>query len=201
MRKQSGFTLLEIMVAITIFAILSAISYGTLIRIIDQDEHIEQERKYWQQLATALVRLEDDLAYTIAREVRSNNGIRVAAFLGRQVDSRAVSPPSLEFTRTGLWILETSETAGLQRVAYRVKDNKLLRQVWTNLDRAPTDAPRSTTILNEVEQLDLRFLSAGGKWRHHWPNVPGDKALPIGVELIVKTKNRPSIRRLYIVNG
>jgi general secretion pathway protein J len=201
MHKQSGFTLLELLVAITIFAVVSAVSYGTLIRVIDQDEHLEQERKYWQRLASALLRLEDDLAYVVPRRVRNNNGIFTVAFFGQPVDSRAVSPPSLEFTRTGQWILETSRTPGMQHVAYRVKDNELLREVWPSLDRAPTDRPRSTVLVSGIEQFDLRFLSADGKWLNRWPATDGGDTVPIGVELVLKTVGRPSVRRVYIVNG
>lgn len=201
MHKQRGFTLLELLVAITIFAVVSAVSYGTLIRVIDQDEHLEHERKYWQRLASTLLRLEDDLAYVVPRKIRDNNGILTVAFFGQPVDSRAISPPSLEFTRTGQWTLETSRTPGMQRVAYRVKDNDLLREVWPNLDRAPTDHPRSTTLISGIEQFDLRFLSADGKWLDRWPATGAGDTAPNGVELTLKTIGRPPVRRVYIVNG
>jgi general secretion pathway protein J len=199
--RQSGFTLLELLVAISIFAIISAISYGTLIRIIDQDEHLELERRYWQTLGTSLIRLEEDLAFTIPRSIRDSGGFPVPAFTGQPIDDRAVSPPSLEFTRAGSWRLQTDTTTGIQRIAYRVKNNELLRQVWPTLDRGPVDQPRSFVLLNDVELFELRFLGSNLSWSDHWPLEENKEVLPRGIELKLKTVNRETITKYFVVSG
>jgi len=201
LRFQKGFTLFELLVAIVIFAVVSAVSYGTLIRIIDQDAHLEQERRYWQQLALVLTRIEDDLAFASPRRIRDVSGFPVAAFNGRPVDDREVSPPSLEFTRTGGWTLDTSRAPGIQRIAYRVREGELRRQVWSSLDRAPVEEPSSIILITDVEQFDLRFYDSGKQWVPGWPVEENGAALPLGVELTIKISNREAIRRLFIVNG
>ena len=199
--QQQGFTLFELLVAIVIFAVVSAVSYGTLIRIIDQDEHLEGERRYWQQVTLALTRLEDDLAFASPRKVRDASGLPLAAFYGRPVDSRELSPPSLEFTRTGQWTLATSQAPGLQRIAYRLREGELLREVWASLDRAPVDQPLSVPLIKDVEQFELRFYDTGNQWNATWPTEENSPALPVGVELTIKTHGREVIRRLFLVNG
>lgn len=199
--RQRGFTLFELLVAIVIFAVVSAVSYGTLIRIIDQDTHLEGERRYWQQLTLALTRLEDDLAFASPRKIRDVGGYALAAFYGRPVDSRELSPPSLEFTRSGQWTIAAGRAPGVQRIAYRLYDGELRRQVWSSLDRAPTDQPVSVVLIRDVEQFDLRFYDSGNQWNAVWPPEENSPGLPTGVELTVKIRGREAIRRLFVVNG
>jgi general secretion pathway protein J len=199
--QQSGFTLLELLVAISIFAIISVISYGTLIRVIDQDERLERERRYWQVLGSSLVRLEEDLAFAVPRSIRDAGGFPVPAFIGQPVDDRAVSPPSLEFSRLGSWITQTSTTPALQRVAYRVRDGELLREIWPSIDRAPVDQARSFVLIKDVELFELRFYDGRTPWQDRWPLKENQDALPRGIKLTLKIKNREPIQRLFLVNG
>lgn len=201
MKNQNGFTLLELLIAISIFALVSAISFGTLTQILEQRERINQERDYWRSLSILMTQLEDDLAFAINRSVRDIDGTPVAAFIGRPVDSRAISPPSLEFTRAGLWVLANNSAPAVGRIAYRLRDKKILRQEWDDLDRSPTSEPRSRVLLDEVEELNLRFLSPDGKWNSTWPVLPSKYALPTGVEIIITTSRNKTYRRLLVTNG
>jgi general secretion pathway protein J len=201
MKNQRGFTLLELLIAISIFALVSAISFGTLTQILEQRERIEQERNYWRSLSILMTQLEDDLTFAINRSVRDIDGTPVAAFIGREVDSRAVSPPSLEFTRAGLWVLANNSAPAVGRIAYRLQDKKILRQQWVDLDRSPTSEPRSVVLLDEVEELRLRFMSPDGKWTLAWPALQSKYALPTGVEIIITTSRNKTYRRLLVTNG
>jgi len=201
MKNQSGFTLLELLIAISIFALVSAISFGTLTQILEQRERINQERNHWRSLSILMAQLEDDLAFVINRGVRDIDGAPVAAFIGRAVDSRALSPPSLEFTRAGQWVLANNSAPAVGRIAYRLQDNKILRQQWVELDRSPTSEPSSSVLLNDVEELNLRFLSPGGKWSSTWPAQQSKYALPTGVEIIITTSSNKTYRRLLVTNG
>ena len=199
--RQNGFTLIELLIAISIFALVSAISYGTLAQILEQRSRIEQERNHWRSLSIAMVLLEDDLSYAINRAVRNIDGTPVAAFVGQPADSRALSPPSLEFTRTGRWVLAHTSAPSVGRIAYRFQDNKLLREKWGELDRSPTSEPQSTVLLNGVEEISLRFLSPAGTWSTTWPVLPTKFALPAGVEIVIGFSENQSYRRLFVLNG
>ncbi|MEE8387127.1 MAG: type II secretion system minor pseudopilin GspJ [Acidiferrobacterales bacterium] len=198
--QQRGFTLLEVLIAMGIFAIVSAISYGTLIRVLDHQQILEQERAMWRSLSLAMLRIEDDLGHTRERTVRDIYGTEIPAFLGQPSDSRAVSPPTLEFTRGGQWVLAAGTNAGIQRVAYRLHEGKLLREVWPSLDRSPTSEPRATPLLHDVEEFEVRFYAPDKKWVSHWP-IPGvADILPRGVEVSLTLQNRETIIRLFVVN-
>lgn len=202
MHTRRGFTLLEILVAISIFAVISAICYATLNRVIDDSKHIDAERDKWSTLALAWTTMADDFSFARDRSVRDVDGQRLPAFIGLPTDPRAVAPPSVEFTRGGMWVLASGTQEGIGRIDYRLKDHELLRESWPNLDRAPTDKPVSRTLLEHVEQFDVRFLTAGGQWIDHWP-VSGTSAaaLPRAVEVTLRTDDVDTITRILQVGS
>ncbi len=198
--KAHGFTLLEVLIAMTIFAIVSAVSYGTLIRVLDQQQVLEKERAVWRGLSLAILRIEDDLSHTRQRTVRNIYGASIPAFIGQPSDSRAIAPPTLEFTRGGQWVLAAGSRAAVQRVAYRLRDGKLLREVWPSLDRSPTSVPRTATLLRNVEKFEILFYSPQGEWVANWPLNEKSEPLPRGVKLTLKLQQRETLTRLFVVN-
>lgn len=197
---QRGFTLLEVLIAMGIFAIVSAMSYGTLIHVLDQQQILERERTMWRNLSLVMLRIEDDLSHTRQRPVRNIYGATIAAFLGQPSDSRAVGPPALEFTRGGQWVLASGTNAGVQRIAYRLREGKLWREVWPSLDRSPTSEPRTTVLLSDVEEFEVRFYSSEGKWVSRWPIEDKTATLPRGVEVSLKLQHQETLTRLFVVN-
>ena len=73
MRKQKGLTLLELVVAVAIFALFSVMAYGALDQILTQRDHIEREQLFWRTLSLVMLRLEDDLAQTDRKSTRLNS--------------------------------------------------------------------------------------------------------------------------------
>lgn len=197
---QRGLTLLEILVAVAVFAIFSAMAYGGLIRLLDNRERVDAERVYWRNLSTAFVRIERDFSLARNRPVRQNDGnlIPGSAFLGQPTDPRALGDPNVEFTRGGI-LVPNESTADLQRVGYRFVDNTLVRLTWPVLDRAPLTKPRSTPVLHDVEDFEMRFYQ-NGAWINRWPPLGTSKfVLPEAVELTIALKGHGKFRRVFLV--
>lgn len=201
--RAGGFTLLEVLVAIAIFAIFSAMAYGGLLRVLDSRDRIEAEREAWRELALGFQRIKDDLAQAVARPVRDNDGGPLPAFRGQPTDIRALGEPSIEFTRAGLPATETGGT-GLQRVAYRVSEKRLVRLHWPVLDRAPVTKPLAAPLLDQVEELEVRFYH-NGAWLDRWPpQTPGAAAgpaadLPRAVEIRLVHAKQGELVRTFLV--
>ena len=200
-RAQRGLTLLEILVAITVFAIFSAMAYGGLTRLLDSRNRVDAERVYWRNVSLAFLRIERDFSLARNRPVRQNNGnvLPGSAFLGQPTDPRALGDPNVEFTRGGV-LVPNGSTADLQRVGYRFVDNKLMRLTWPVLDRAPLTNPQSTPVLRDVEEFEMRFYQ-NGAWIDRWPPLGTTSfVLPQAVELTI-TLSRGRFKRVFLVGS
>ena len=199
--KQRGLTLLEILVAIAVFAIFSAVAYGGLIRLLDSRDRIDAERVYWRNVSLAFLRIERDFSLARNREIRDNDGSKRPAFEGQPTDPRELGNPNVEFTRGGI-LVPNGSTADLQRVGYRFVENKLMRLAWPVLDRAPLTKPLSTPVLSDVEEFEVRFYQ-NGAWIDRWPplGVSGatTPSLPPAVEITVALKGRGTYKRVFLV--
>ncbi len=199
MRRTSGFTLLEVLIAVAIFALISAMAYGALNQSLRTRDRVEEERQFWHALTLVFLRMEDDIGQARARGVRDNGGASLPAFVGQPTDTRAVGAPSLEFTRAGVPVFGDGVRSDLQRVAYQLAEGVLTRLAWPELDRSPQSQAQEAPLLTGVEELRLRFFSAAGKWEERWPPAAGNE-LPRGVEVTLMLIGRGEITRLFLVH-
>lgn len=202
-RTNGGFTLLELLVAIGIFALVSAMAYGGLIQVLNTRDRVEAERLFWRTMALTFRKLDEDLAQARLRPVRAEDGSSLPSFAGQPADVRALGAPSLEFTRGGVPVFGTGARSDLQRVGYRLNEGRLSRLTWPSLDRAPQAKPDDTVLVRDVEELRTRFLDDKNQWVDAWPvKTPAgayQDALPRAVEITVRFKDHGEYTRTFLV--
>jgi len=199
--RGSGFTLIELLVALVIFGIFSTLAYAGLGRLLDGRARLSDEQRVWQDLSQTFLRLSDDLAHARPRPVRDVSGFNLPAFVGREYDSRALADPSLELTRGGELNYGDGVKSDLRRVAYQLKEGRLLRLTWPVLDRAPVTVPLEAPLLPDVETFELRFRGDRGEVLGTWPTAGrGIDALPAAVEVTLAVKGVGSFKRVFAVN-
>lgn len=194
MSKTRGFTLIEVLVAIAIFAIMSVVAYRGLNGILQARERVTLESRKWREIALFFTRVEGDLTAVIDRPVRDSGDLLLPLFVGKE---RTVSQDDaqMEFTRTGL-PGQSGKLADLQRFGYRLRDGAIEQIVWTVLDRAPRSHPESFVILQEVAELRLRYLDGNNAWQKIWP-APEQAGLPRAVEMAVVLKGGEKVVRVF----
>ena len=200
--------------SIGIFAIMAAIAYGGLVRVLEQKEILEAVRQSQRGLLLAMMRLEQDLLQVRNRPVRNIGDVPQPGFRGEPTDTRALGNPSIEFTRGGVPVIivdKQSKGLDLQRVAYRLnEEGELIRLSWPVLDQAPTTEAESQVLLQGVTDFQARFFTRNKKWSSHWPPVTGQSsfasgaapqgtaaALPAGVEITLELEHLGTITRIF----
>jgi len=200
-----GFTLLELLVALAVFAIMSVAAYGGLRNVLFTRAAVEEQNRRLAAVQLAVFRLEQDIAQAVPRGVRDEYGEPQAALLGGEF-----AGDRLTLTRAGWDNPLGQPRANLQRVAYRLRDGRLWRLHWDVLDRSGLVEPRETLLLERVREFKVRFLENEDKeWRTDWPPPDGDEteekknpdALPRAVEAVLALEDWGEITRLLLLPG
>jgi len=199
-KHQTGFTLLELLVALGIFALLAAMAYSGLNSVMTARQITTQHAERLSQLQMAFLWLGRDIEQAVDRSIRDEYGTTRFAMVGVETGRY-----QLELTRTGWRNPAGRARSSLQRVAYGLSDGNLMRVYWNVLDRAQDSKPLESVLLDGVEKLELRFLNASNKWQISWPsNQPGglvSTTPPRAVEITLETKAEGRITRLFRVPG
>ncbi len=197
--RSAGFTLLEVLVAVAVYAVFALLAYAGLMRMLEGRDRVEAEREKWRTLTLAFAQMEDDLAQAHARGVRDAGGATLPAFRGQPVDTRALGDPSVEFTRAGMFLPDEGVASDLRRVAYRFKEGTLLRLTWPTLDRPPTGEPRAVQLLSNADNVTFRFHAANGGWSDRWPITEEKNVLPDAVEFAFDIASVGRVTRVFLV--
>jgi general secretion pathway protein J len=200
--QQQGFTLLEVLIASIIFAIMAVMAYGGLQNVIDNSQSSKQALNRLQQLQKCISVLNRDMLQIIPRPIRDEYGTTQPA-LSTSTNLDYI----VEFTRSGRPNPTTAALSTLQRVAYQLEEDKLIRLQWPHLDRTQDVEPRKSILIDNVEDVTISFLDENNVPHTQWPplnitatntgttQTSGHKA----IEVIIRLKDWGPIRRLFVM--
>jgi general secretion pathway protein J len=138
MRRPGGFTLLELLVAIAVFAVLSAVAYGGLRAVLASDQQTRTRSELLAELQVALAVLERDLLQAVAVSPRDRYGDAQPPLRYSPV----ATEPELLLVRAGHGGEER-----LRRVGWRVTEAGLERRAWRVIDAGDDSAPMARVFL------------------------------------------------------
>ncbi len=159
-RLMHGFTLLELLIALAIFGLLSVMSYSGLTSVLDQHARTDAAADRLVELQKIYLLMQRDFEQIVARPVRSEYGDQLAAVEGSEV---------LQFTRGGWRNPLQQPRSSLQRVGYAFEDESLVRYTWQVLDRAQDTLPQRLPLTDALTSMSIRYLSATDNWQTSWP--------------------------------
>lgn len=186
---STGFSLIEILVALVVFAAMAAITWGALGQIARTRDALAAQQDRFAAVARTVGDLERDLRQAISRPVRGNYGEVVPALLG--------SGEQVELSRVGFANPRAETRSNIERVAYALDQRTLQRNRWSVLDRAAGSVPDRREMIDRVSSLRFRFLDAQGIWRERWPpREVSAEQLPRAVEWRITLEDFGELRRV-----
>lgn len=197
-RRQRGFTLLEVLVAMAIAVLVAALAYESFSVATDATERTAAAAKRLNHIDRALQLIETDLRHALSRGGKDALGLEMAAFSGGGTDYL------LRFVRGGWSNPLNQPRSELQRIAYRFDGDTLWRDYWFVVDDTGVEQPQQLDILEDVKDVTLRFLPGGvtslgsGQWQTLWPVRGGElNELPVAVEMTIELEDLGEITRLF----
>ena len=197
-RRSSGFTLIEVLVAMAIFGVLSMLAYMTLGQTLANAEMLTERIDRLQAVQRTVRFLSDDLLQAAPRPVR----LELGDSMGSAVLTSLSGEFALELTHGGWGNPAGLPRGTLQRSAYRLEDDELVRYHWNVLDRTFANEPVANILLDDVESLLFRYLDTDGEWSDVWPPLakPGIRSRPRAVEIVLTLADEGEISRLLEVS-
>jgi general secretion pathway protein J len=198
--RQRAFTLVELLVAMAVFAVFAVLAYGGLQSVIRQKAISERSMARLTEVQRAIRTFSTDIEELNPRPVR--NSIGDAQEPALEAGPRAEFP--LELTRGGWSNPLGAPRPTLQRVAYLIQDDKLVRLQWNVLDRTLANEPVRWDLLTGVKRLGIRFLDPDRQWHDDWPPEGLDELTrlrlqPIAAEITLELNDWGTVTRLLEV--
>jgi len=179
-----GFSLVELLVALAVFAAMAAIAWGGLDSVARTRGALAREEGDLRTLMAAVDTMQRDLRQAVARPVRGNYGEAAAGFVG--------SADRLEFTRLGFANPLAERRSNLERIAWATDGERLVRASYPVLDRAAGTQAVPRVLRANVRSLRLRYLDADRRWVGAWPVADAGAnatVLPLAVEIRLDTQD------------
>lgn len=182
LRTSHGLTLVELMVALAVFAILGTLTYRGTNAMFASAQHIEQELERWRALNRAFQIIESELFQVVAPQTK---------------EAVASTPPMSLLVGTGSQELRFLSLAGgaPERIGFVFERQRI---DWTRQTMAADTPNERDTLIDNVTGLRWLFLSKSG-WVEAWPidGEPGDEAVPAAIGLELTLPQIGTVNRIY----
>ncbi len=201
--RSHGFTLLELIVALFVSAVMFAVGYAALMQATEQRDAIRSAQNELATLQRAIRLMTLDVTQSDPRPINDILGRgELAALLGADGSGRV-----LALTRGGEGDARSSGRPTLRRIEYRLEQGQLQRLAWPVLDPVAGVQPRVRVLLRGVRSIEFRFLDNEGQWSSVWPKPGASSAAgtlrqrPRAVEVRMDTEAEGVLRRVWEIPG
>ncbi|MFO1370373.1 MAG: type II secretion system minor pseudopilin GspJ [Marinagarivorans sp.] len=194
-----GFTLIEVLIAIVIMAIIATLTGQALHTATTSSDATNDAVKRLNSVDRTWTLLEADLRNAIPRAIVPSMGEPIAPVIANRSNEYW-----LRVFRGGVVNPLHAPRSELVRIGYRLKDNVLYRDTWVNIASMDERDALKQKLMTEVKDVVIRVLSnsatslAAGPWLQDWP-ASGVQAntLPRALEVTIQTEDYGEMKRLF----
>ena len=200
-RAQAGFTLMEMLIAVTITAVIGLGVWQVVSSLVNSRDRVNALAEQFDGLQKTMLLLERDITQVVNRSARDVYGDFKPALTARD------DAFELLLTRQGWRNPLGLRRSGLQRAGWEYTGTELRRRYWPVVDQGQDEDSRDVLLLEDVNTFDIRFLDEDGKWHDTWPTdqtmaavTPGQRPvtpLPIGLEVTLEHERFGEVVRLF----
>lgn len=195
----NGFTLIEILIALAVFAILATITTSVLYQAFTTRTRVNEQSERLSQIQLAISRIQQDTIQIAERAIRANDMRLFPPFTGKE--------NYLEFTRDGIvnpGSIEKRST--LTRVAYLCDEGSLYRRTWNSLDPVNRSIYEDKLLLDRLNTCHFAYINQNlqsfTEWREQAISLNQNKEpFPKAIQLNISLSDMGEINLLFILPG
>ena len=209
---QKGFTLLEILIAMAIAAVIGVGAFTLLDRATLAKNSIENTGNRYNSIERAWLFISDDIQQLAPRKFRDEFGDKK----DNLSSDDGLGSPHLNLTRMGRRNPAGLKRSNLERLTYFVKDKILRRVSFSFPDGMMLEQGLNRPLLENVESIKFDFYD-GESWNDYWPvNIAQDNqlvavnssnqnptaldVLPVAVRVTLELSDIGIVNRLFVIS-
>lgn len=197
-QRLLGFTLIEVLVSIMVFASLSLAAYQVVNQVQRSNQQSAEKTQRLQEIQRAMIMMDSDFRQMAARQFRVNGEQASQNYLFEEEYLLGSESNGILFTRLGWLNPQQSFPRGeIVKVGYRVVQGNLERVWWRYPDTPAGQEPLYKSILTQVEEITFRFYN-GSAWQEEWKQP---SQLPKAVEVAFTLQDYGKLTRVYLSAG
>ena len=190
--RRAGFTLVEVLVALAIFALIGGAGALVLSQAIDNRFAIKAATDRIADLQRARALMRSDIGQAVGRRTRTPTGRPIPQPM---VTGAGTSEPLLVLTRAGWSNPGDDARPSLQRVEYRVVEDRLERRTSRFLDGSRPGPPQ--VLYRGVRAARVAFIRDGAEAPAYLASP--DRPLPDAVRLMLDLDGYGAVDQLFLV--
>ena len=195
--KCNGFTLLEVLLAVAIFAMISLASFSIFDGVLKSDETSRQHTKRLNDVQRAWLLIERDFLQLARRSMRIDGEAPQLDFIHSDIEQLSSSDQSIAFVRHG-WtnpglLIPRSD---MQSVAYRLYDDNLERLHYNFVDAVAGEEPKVRILIRGVSALTFEYY-----YQESWQSEFKEQQIPRAIRVNITTEDLGELHRQFLVSG
>lgn len=189
MSRTRGFTLVEVLVALTVLAIAAALSYRALDLFRGGASRLTADGRALGELVSVFARIQLDVERAVNIRLVDRHRRVVPLLRTAEDPASGESAPGFDLVRAG-----ADDLAGARRVSYRLRGSTLEYGLWPDAVNMAA-SPKTYKLVDGVKAYRVRFLDAQGRWLAAWNDRA--EALPRAIQVELDLEGVGLVQRVF----